>query len=149
MLKVVLAALSVAGTQGWTSIKVINEWTGGIQHTDLNVKITGEGVGGCDIVMHPANASGPQVDEGDCRCLWGTVGYRFQVWLPAVDEDDDKLTEFGNNDHKNTSNERGLLRKRGNVTALPFCSDSKGLDNCYHKSYTCTIGADKLCHCEH
>ena len=119
-----------------TQIKVINEWNGGIGHTDLNVKITGEGVGGCDIVMHPANASGPQENDHDCKCLWGTVGYRFQVWLPSEEDKDDD----GRNKHNN---------KTLNSTGLPFCSDSKGLGNCYHSNYVCTIGADKLCHCTH
>jgi len=123
----VLAAAAPASTFAWTGIKVINEWNGGLHHSDLNVKIHGEGVGGCDIVMHPANSTGPQEDDSSCKCLWGTVNYELSVWLPAID---------GGDNGTNSS-----------VEALPFCSDTRGLGNCYHGPYTCTIGSDKLCHC--
>ena len=115
-----------------THIKVINNWDGGVGKSDLNVKIHGEGVGGCDIIMHPATGGNATEDDSSCKCLWGTVGYKMYVWLPDLDENgEDKML-------------RGF---KDNSTALPFCSDTSGLGNCYGGHYTCTIGEDKLCHC--
>ena len=136
-----------------TSIKVVNEWSGGIGHTDVNVKIAGEGVGGCDIVLKPASngTSRGWVNSTACECLWGTVGYKFHVYVPSL---------------SGAVHERGVgvgaaegssvaLRGGGAAAAaaaaaaieIPICSDLSGLGNCYDGSYTCTLTADKLCHC--
>ena len=133
------AAEAGSGRGTMTTITVINEWDGGMSHSDLNVKIHGEGVGGCDIVMHPANSSGPTEDDSSCKCLWGTVNYELTVWIPAVKED----AQPGR-----TSVKDGPSGNSSQPDALPFCSDTRGLGNCYGGPYTCTIGADKLCHCE-
>jgi hypothetical protein len=150
MLSAATALLLVGQSLGLTRIKVINNWDGGIDLTDLNVKIAGAGVGGCDIIMHPATASGPTEDDADCACLWGTVGYVFRAWLPVVGGGED------DGDGDDVAAVQGKLRGKGsksgergsdNSTALPFCSDDHGLGNCYGGEYTCTIGEDKLCHC--
>ena len=124
----VLAPLATA----WTSIKVINKWNGGLRKTDINVKIEGEGVGGCDIVLPSAvnsTASGWH-NSTACKCLWGTVGYKFHAYVPSLA-------------HNATL--------RGSAAApaieIPICSDLVGLGNCYDGSYTCTVTEDKLCHC--
>jgi hypothetical protein len=54
---------------GMTRISIDNQWNGGaIKHTDINIKIKGEGVGGCDIIMTPNSTN-----DHDCECLWGTL----------------------------------------------------------------------------
>lgn len=39
---------------------------------EVNVKIGGLGVGGCDVVLQPGEAN-----PTDCWCLWGTLHYTF------------------------------------------------------------------------
>ena len=94
--------------------------------------------------MHPAGAE-PTYDNSSCECLWGTVNYELTVWLPAGSED----SEFAKHGSMRGAGGNKTLQDGGvNGTALPFCSDTRGLGNCYGGPYTCTIGADKLCHCE-
>ena len=103
-----------------TRITVQNQWDGGkLKHSPVNVKIKGEGVGGCDIIMTPNSTSTA------CDCLWGTLNYRFHVYQPGAAKNSDS-----------------------NATVeVPVCSDLKGLGNCYGKDYHCVITEDKLCHC--
>jgi hypothetical protein len=61
----VLFMLGVASTYAGTSIKVANQYG-----KEVNIKIQGTGVGGCDVVLQPG-----QEDDGDCWCLWGTINY--------------------------------------------------------------------------
>jgi len=58
---------------GWsyTDISVYNDFK-----DDLNIKISGAGVGGCDVIVE----SGSQ-NLQDCDCLWGTVGYKFKAYV--------------------------------------------------------------------
>ena len=58
-----------------TSISVNNSW-----HKEVNVKIRGAGVGGCDILLQP-NAT----DSKHCQCLWGTLSYTFVAWTATTD----------------------------------------------------------------
>ena len=46
-----------------TQIKVINNYK-----KEVNVKIQGAGVGGCDVIMQPGDEN-----DSDCWCLWGTI----------------------------------------------------------------------------
>jgi hypothetical protein len=65
MLKTVLIALLALGTRvlGNTQIKVINNYK-----KEINVKIQGSGVGGCDVIMQAG-----EENYADCWCLWGTI----------------------------------------------------------------------------
>lgn len=46
-----------------TQIKVINNYK-----KEVNIKIQGAGVGGCDILMEPGTEN-----DTDCWCLWGKI----------------------------------------------------------------------------
>jgi hypothetical protein len=46
-----------------TQIKVINNYK-----KEVNIKIQGAGVGGCDILMEPNTEN-----DADCWCLWGNI----------------------------------------------------------------------------
>eukprot|EP01050_Picozoa_sp_SAG11_P011889 SAG11_NODE_1289_length_5297_cov_8.821855_1_plen_222_part_00 len=50
-----------------TGITVSNSW-----HHEVNIKIKGAGVGGCDVLVQPNST-----DTHDCKCLWGTLDYTF------------------------------------------------------------------------
>ena len=59
--------ISLMGGMASTSITVTNQYK-----KEVNVKIQGLGVGGCDIILAPG-----AVDTSDCWCLWGTLHYSF------------------------------------------------------------------------
>jgi hypothetical protein len=104
---------------------------------ELNIKIQGAGVGGCDVILQPGST-----DPSSCWCLWGTVNYSFCAY--------DKMTA-----------EEIAAQKAGNYTApvqdgrCPIvtgeslvCSDLSSLGNCYNGAYSCTVDSAGLCHCE-
>lgn len=128
----ILACLLTPLATAWTSIKVVNEWNGGLGKTDINVKIEGEGVGGCDVVMKPSSnaSSGGWTNDTTCECLWGTVGYKFHAYVPSI-----------------LVARNATLRGSSASIEIPICSDLVGLGNCYDGPYTCTVSQDKLCHC--
>lgn len=100
---------------------------------ELNIKIQGTGIGGCDVILQPG-----QTDLSDCWCLWGTINYSFCAYsagglggkVPIAD---------------NSTVAQG---KCPVVTGESLvCSDLSSLGNCYDKSYACTIDSTGLCHC--
>lgn len=122
-----LVALVHAGT----SITVQNNFK-----KEVNVKIAGAGVGGCDILLQPGESN-----QNDCWCLWGTINYGFCTYekgiagigLNQTDGDDKKL---GTGKCKVVTGESLL------------CSDVSSLGNCYDGAYACTIDEGGFCHCE-
>jgi hypothetical protein len=58
-----LMAALCAPVLGNTQIKVINNYK-----KEVNVKIQGSGVGGCDVIMQAG-----EENDADCWCLWGTI----------------------------------------------------------------------------
>lgn len=104
---------------------------------EINVKIQGTGVGGCDVILQPG-----QEDASDCWCLWGTINYSFCAY---------KKSAFGDSDINNSTEvvKEGVQNGRcPMVTGESLvCSDLSSLGNCYDKSYACTIDEGGLCHC--
>ena len=39
---------------------------------ELNIKITGLGIGGCDVIMNTGD-----INSNDCWCQWGVLNYAF------------------------------------------------------------------------
>ena len=101
---------------------------------EINVKISGSGVGGCDILLQPGESN-----ESDCWCLWGTINYSFCAY------------EKGIGDMKNSTVKDDIV---GNgrcavVTGEALtCSDVSSLGNCYDGAYSCEIDVGGLCHCK-
>ena len=110
----------------WTPIHVFNNYTkkpifGPPQPVTLNIRISGAGVGGCDIVL-PGGGSTNSTDNKDCKCLWGTVGYQFRAYTQVED---------------------------GQPNELILCADTKSLGNCYHThGYSCEVSSEGFCHCQ-
>eukprot|EP00041_Stephanoeca_diplocostata_P006380 m.82435 g.82435 ORF g.82435 m.82435 type:complete len:134 (+) comp16333_c0_seq2:200-601(+) len=73
----VLCAWNNGLTSAMTSIEVSNMW-----HKEVNIKIEGEGVGGCDVVLPPNTTN-----QKDCECLWGTLNYKFYAFEPSAESD--------------------------------------------------------------
>ena len=107
---------------------------------ELNIKIQGAGVGGCDILIAAANTTNPSVtDASDCWCLWGTLNYSFCAYysgkLPAP---------LDNNSTKETSDGRCPV-----VTGESLlCSDLSTLGNCYKGAYNCIVDVSGACSCQ-
>jgi len=102
---------------------------------ELNVKIQGAGVGGCDVVL----ASG-EVDES-CWCLWGTLHYSFCAYekKPLGADTNATLAE--------DASEVGSGKCPKVTGENLVCSDLSSLGNCYDKAYTCSVDQEGLCHC--
>jgi hypothetical protein len=103
---------------------------------ELNIKIQGTGVGGCDIIMEPGTSN-----QSDCWCLWGTINYSFCAYYKMGAEQ--KQPELANNST--------LTQGRCPVITGEslLCNDLSSLGNCYDSGYSCTIDANGLCHCTH
>ena len=108
---------------------------------EVNVKIGGAGVGGCDLILAPGAA-----DLSSCWCLWGTLNYGFCAYTAKIG--------FNNEDQSSTLNSTQIEDKAGSgrcpkVTGeTALCSDVDSLGNCYGKSYDCFIDVSGLCHCK-
>jgi hypothetical protein len=80
--------------------------------TTLNIRISGAGVGGCDVVLNS-----PSSDNSTCDCLWGTVGYQFKAFTHDADANEWQLCA----DTKSLGN---CYHNKGyscEVTSLGFC----------------------------
>eukprot|EP01031_Cornospumella_fuschlensis_P028301 gene28301-34173_t len=115
-----------------TSISVYSEYK-----KEVNIKIQGTGIGGCDIILQPG-----QNNVNDCWCLWGTINYSFCAY-----------TKNGLADEKaasNTSSSDPL--KNGKCPVVTgeslVCSDLSSLGNCYDGAYSCKVDNTGLCHCQ-
>jgi hypothetical protein len=125
-----LLQLSLAGT----GIKVINNYK-----KEVNVKISGMGVGGCDVLIQPG-----EINDSDCWCLWGTLNYGFCAYY--------KKGISGPADTYNLRNSTSSLPDKDGKCPVKtgedvLCSDVTSLGNCYKSGYVCTIGADATCLC--
>lgn len=113
---------------GMTPIHVFNNYThkpifGPPKPVTLNIRVSGAGVGGCDIVI-PGGGGVNSTDNKDCKCLWGTVGYQFRAYTTVTGVD-------------------------GQPDELILCADTKSLGNCYHTSgYSCEVSSEGFCHCK-
>lgn len=103
---------------------------------EVNVKIQGAGVGGCDILLQSG-----EINESDCWCLWGTVNYGFCAYTASP--------LGGNLVSNSTSEESNLKAGRCDVVTGESltCSDVSSLGNCYDGGYECEIDHEGLCHC--
>lgn len=133
-LLLVCATLASAGT----SIKVYNEYK-----KEVNVKIKGTGVGGCDILLNQG-----ENNLNDCWCLWGTINYSFCVYTASKVKSDDNIVATNTTSLVDVEMDKYETGKCAVVTGESLlCSDVSSLGNCYDKSYTCKIDSSGLCHC--
>ena len=114
------------------TIQVANSWK-----QELNVKIQGSGVGGCDVILQPG-----QSDTSACWCLWGTINYSFCAY---------QKSPFGSEATHNATEMAKADIKSGKCPVVTgeslVCSDLSSLGNCYDYAYSCAIDAGGLCHC--
>lgn len=112
-----------------TSITVSSEYK-----KEINVKIQGTGIGGCDIILMPG-----ETNTANCDCLWGTLNYSFCAYSKGA-------TAYGA--AGNATEEAVGSGRCPKVTGESLvCSDLESLGNCYGKGYSCLIDATGLCHC--
>ncbi len=131
MMRVVLffCALVVVTLAG-TSISVVNNYK-----KEVNVKIQGTGVGGCDILLQPGESN-----TSECWCLWGTINYGFCSYTAAP---------IGYGPNATTSEDKVGTGKCQVITGESLlCSDVTSLGNCYNGAYACEIDSSGLCHCK-
>jgi hypothetical protein len=57
---------------------------------ELNVKVQGLGLGGCDVVLDSG-----EVDGSSCWCLWGTLNYSFCAYEKKPFDMNGTLAEKG------------------------------------------------------
>mmetsp|Transcript_1922 Transcript_1922/g.1897 ORF Transcript_1922/g.1897 Transcript_1922/m.1897 type:complete len:129 (+) Transcript_1922:44-430(+) len=124
LISFILTSIYFIFCQAGTQIKVLNEYK-----KELNVKIQGSGVGGCDILLQPG-----EENDSSCWCLWGTINYSFCAYSQSP---------LGNN---NTNVESGKCPVVPGESGV--CSDLSSLGNCYDGAYFCKIDSTGLCHCE-
>ena len=128
--------ISLMGGMASTSITVTNQYK-----KEVNVKIQGLGVGGCDIILAPG-----AVDTSDCWCLWGTLHYSFCAYDKLLADKLYGVNTISNDTIITTSkNGTGTCPKLTGATAL--CSDVESLGNCYGKAYDCVIDSTGQCLC--
>lgn len=122
--------LLFATTEAGTSISVENNYK-----KEINVKIAGSGVGGCDILLQPGESN-----QNDCWCLWGTVNYGFCSYEQGI----------GGLNQTETDEKGGLTTGKCKVVTGEslLCSDVSSLGNCYDGAYSCVIDESGFCHCE-
>lgn len=114
---------------------------------ELNVKIKGAGLGGCDVIMQPGT-----VDTNDCWCLWGTLNYAFCAYTKTVTAQDSLngtvTTVIDESQFEIDSN----ITETGRCPVVTgeslLCSDLDSLGNCYKGAYSCTIDVNGFCHCD-
>ena len=99
---------------------------------ELNIKIQGTGVGGCDETLQP----GQEIDD-KCWCLWGTINYSFCAYKTSVN---------GAEPTNTTNVGSGSCPKRTGEDLV--CSDLSSLGNCYNGAYSCSVDVNGFCHCE-
>jgi len=115
---------------------------------ELNIKISGTGVGGCDIVMNQGD-----VNSNDCWCLWGTLNYVFCAYTKTGVE----ATDLFNTTTVTTIIDESEFEVSSNVTESGkcpartgeslVCSDLDSLGNCYKGAYSCNVDVSGFCHC--
>eukprot|EP01038_Epipyxis_sp_PR26KG_P005779 gene5779-7977_t len=120
-----------------TSIQVSSDYK-----KEVNIKIQGAGVGGCDVILEPNT-----VNSGDCWCLWGTINYSFCAYTKDLSVGGDNSNNLLRREVDNSSK---LSNGRCPVITGEklVCSDLTSLGNCYNGAYSCTIDSSGLCHCE-
>ena len=124
-------ALLVCVAHAGTGIFVVNNYK-----KEVNVKIAGAGVGGCDIVLNPGQNS------TDCWCLWGTINYGFCAYSDGIVGNNSTVAN-AKKEESNVGNGRCDV-----VTGKSLlCSDVTSLGNCYNGAYSCTIDEGGFCHC--
>ncbi len=109
---------------------------------ELNIKIHGAGVGGCDVLIKPG-----QTDDKDCYCIWGTLDYSFCAYAPGRGYDESKLPEDFPVIQRDVSTEVTAGRCPAITGETLVCSDLASLGNCYGKAYSCSVESNGLCHC--
>jgi len=125
---------SIAGT----SIGVTNSYS-----KELNIKIQGAGVGGCDVLLDSG-----EIDLESCWCLWGTLNYSFCAYEKSKVKG---INSEGDSSNFNNSTAHADVVANGRCPTITgeklVCSDLASLGNCYDKSYTCLVDEEGLCHC--
>jgi hypothetical protein len=103
---------------------------------EVNIKIQGTGVGGCDVLLETG-----ETNPSDCWCLWGTINYSFCVYSAGI----------GDNISNSSAASYGIVNQ-GKCPVITgeslVCSDLSSLGNCYDGAYSCTVDSSGLCHCE-
>ena len=113
---------------------------------ELNIKISGTGVGGCDIIMNQGT-----VNSNDCWCLWGTLNYAFCAYtktgVEAADSLNGTVTTIIDESEFEVSNVTETGRCPAKTGESLVCSDLDSLGNCYKGAYSCNVDASGFCHC--
>lgn len=114
---------------------------------EINIKIKGTGVGGCDIIMEPG-----QANTNDCWCLWGTLNYAFCAYTKNPVSAADTLngtvvTTIDESQFEISSNVTETGRCPVVTGESLLCSDLDSLGNCYKGAYACDIDVNGFCHC--
>lgn len=113
---------------------------------ELNIKITGLGIGGCDVIMNLGD-----VDTGDCWCQWGVLNYAFCAYtktgIEAKDSLNGTVTIIDESEFE-VSNVTETGRCPAKTGETLVCNDIDSLGNCYKGAYTCNVDASGFCHCE-
>ena len=118
---------------------ILNEINVQIQNLykkEVNVKIQGAGIGGCDIILQAG-----ETNNADCWCLWGTVNYSFCSYVPSKIQD-----QLISNNSSEVDSKNGKCPIVTGESLL--CSDLSSLGNCYDGSYSCVIDSSGLCSCK-
>ncbi len=120
---------------------------------EINVKIQGSGIGGCDILMENGQTN------NDCWCLWGTINYSFCVYTKNGMNDVPQIannTTVGNGKcpvvtgESLVCNDLSSLGKIKNYVfhLMYFILILQFSGNCYDKAYSCNVDDVGLCHCQ-
>ena len=134
--KLVLSGTSITVSKKYITFLLcnsINKKVTNLYKKEVNIKIQGVGVGGCDILLQPG-----ETNSSDCWCLWGTINYSFCSYVPTSES-------F----RSNNTNE--LIVSNGKCPVVTgeslLCSDLSSLGNCYDGAYSCVIDDNGLCGC--
>lgn len=132
---IILLLIFVGVMESRTDITVIDQYG----KVELNIKISGTGVGGCDILL-----SNGETNTQDCWCLWGTLNYSFC----AYDKTKALAINSTSSDPVNTHTANGRCAPSLTTGENLLCEDVASLGNCYDlKGYTCIVDSSGLCHC--
>jgi hypothetical protein len=143
VIAILLACVLVAAVQfvsAGTSISVENHYK-----KEVNVKIQGLGVGGCDILIQPGDSN-----PSDCWCLWGTLNYSFCAYTKMSAEELIQQKYAPATEPNSASNPAAVKSGRCPIITGEslLCSDLTSLGNCYSGGYACQIDVNGFCNCQ-
>lgn len=134
---------------------------------EVNVKIQGAGVGGCDITMQPGEQNPSKFlcessllcivrrltsslrYPADCWCLWGTVNYSFCAYTKMTAEELAR-EKYAPTLPRNETNPDAVKQGRCPIITGEslLCSDLASLGNCYDGAYSCQVDTNGFCNCQ-